>query len=87
MPMAWRSDCHWCAETRQTLIVSSACFNVTSGDVEDAPALDPLAKFEIIEKDGAVFIKGDQSKIKSGRRAPNIQCSAQGQEKVVIVGG
>lgn len=64
-----------------------ACFNVTSGDVEDAPALDPLAKFEIVEKSGAVFIKGDQNQIKAGRRSPNIQCSAQGQEKVVIVGG
>lgn len=55
--------------------------------MEDAPALDPLAKFEIVEKDGAVFIKGDRSKIKGGRRSPNIQCSAKGQEKVVIVGG
>lgn len=68
-------------------MVALACYNVTSGDVEDAPALDHLAKFEIVEKDGAVFIKGDQNQIKAGRRSPNIQCSAKGQEKVVIVGG
>lgn len=68
-------------------MVALACFNVTSGDVEDAPALDPLAKFEIVEKDGAVFIKGDQNTIKAGRRSANISCSAKGQEKVVIVGG
>ena len=64
-----------------------ACFNVASGDVEDAPALDPLAKFEIVEKSGAVYIKGDESTIKASRRAANVKCSKQGQEKVVIVGG
>ena len=65
----------------------TACFNVASGDVEDAPALDPLAKFEITEKNGAVYIKGDESTIKASRRTANVKCSKQGQEKVVIVGG
>ena len=66
---------------------STACFNVASGDVEDAPALDPLAKFEIVEKSGAVYIKGDESTIKASRRVANVKCSKQGQEKVIIVGG
>ena len=65
----------------------AACFNVASGDIEDAPALDALTKFEIVEKSGAVYIKGDESTIKANRRAPNVQCSPQGQGKVVIVGG
>ena len=65
----------------------AACFNVASGDVEDAPALDPLAKFEIIEKDGGVYIKGDEKTIQASRRQPKTQCTAQGQEKVVVVGG
>ena len=64
-----------------------ACFNVASGDVEDAPALDPLAKFELIEKDGAVFIKGESATIKASRRQPNTKCSASGQERVVVIGG
>ena len=64
-----------------------ACFNVASGDVEDAPALDPLAKFDIIEKGGAVYIKGEESTIKASRRQPNVKCSVQGQEKVLIIGG
>ena len=64
-----------------------ACFNVASGDVEDAPALDPLAKFEVTEKNGAVYIKGDEQTIKASRRQPNTKCLAQGQEKVVVVGG
>ncbi len=64
-----------------------ACFNVASGDVEDAPALDPLAKFEIVEKSGGVYIKGEESTIKASRRQVNTKCSVQGQEKVVVVGG
>ncbi|MCJ1299461.1 hypothetical protein MMC08_002253 [Hypocenomyce scalaris] len=72
---------------RLTCAWHGACFNVATGDVEDAPALDPLAKFEIVEKNGAVYIKGEESTIKSSRRSPNHKCSAQGQDKVVIVGG
>lgn len=64
-----------------------ACFNVASGDVEDAPALDPIAKFEVMEKDGGVYIRGEESVIKANRRHPDTKCSAQGQEKVVVVGG
>ena len=66
---------------------STACFNVATGDVEDAPALDPLAKFDIIEKNGGVYIKGSEATIKASRRSPNHKCSAKGQEKVLIVGG
>jgi hypothetical protein len=60
---------------------------VTTGDIEDAPALDPLAKFEILEKDGAVYIKGDEATIKASRRKMNLKCNAKSQDKVVIVGG
>ncbi|KAI9748458.1 MAG: Mediator of RNA polymerase II transcription subunit 18 [Chaenotheca gracillima] len=64
-----------------------ACFKVSSGDVEEAPALDALAKFTISEKNGGFYITGEEATIKSSRRIPNLKCSAQGQEKVVIVGG
>ncbi|KAI9825677.1 MAG: hypothetical protein M1832_001021 [Thelocarpon impressellum] len=64
-----------------------ACFNVASGDVEDSPALDPLAKFQVTERDGAVYITGDEATIKAGRISSNVKCEAEGQEKVVIVGG
>ncbi len=72
---------------RLTCAWHGACFNVSSGDVEDAPALDPLAKFDVIEKDGAVYIKGDEATIKANRRQPNTSCSPSNQEKVVVVGG
>ena len=64
-----------------------ACFNVTTGDVEDAPAPDHLNKFDVTEKNGGVFIKGEEQAIKSGRRIPNIKCNSSGNDKVVIVGG
>ncbi|KIV98787.1 uncharacterized protein PV09_09439 [Verruconis gallopava] len=64
-----------------------ACFKITTGDIEDAPALDPLAKFEIVEKDGAVYIQGDESAIKANRRKLNLKCASMSQDKVIIVGG
>ncbi|SMR50700.1 unnamed protein product [Zymoseptoria tritici ST99CH_1E4] len=64
-----------------------ACFSVKTGDIEDAPAIDPLAKFEIVQKDGAVYIKGDEATIKANRRTLNIKCgSTKGSEQVVVVG-
>ncbi|MCJ1309446.1 hypothetical protein MMC25_003106 [Agyrium rufum] len=72
---------------RLTCAWHGACFNVATGDVEDAPALDPLAKFDIVEKSGAIYIKGDEATIKASRRSANHKCSASQQEQVVIVGG
>ncbi|GAB7354971.1 hypothetical protein MBLNU459_g5585t1 [Dothideomycetes sp. NU459] len=63
-----------------------ACFKVSSGDVEDAPALDPLAKFEVYEKNGGVYIKGEEKVIKANRRGLSIKCSAKGNDKLVIIG-
>ncbi|KAF4213189.1 hypothetical protein CNMCM8980_010479 [Aspergillus fumigatiaffinis] len=64
-----------------------ACFNIGSGDVEDAPAPNALNKFELVEKNGAVYIKGEEAAIKSGQRDPVFKCSPSTAEKVVIVGG
>lgn len=63
-----------------------ACFHVTTGDVEDAPALDPLAKFEVVEKDGGVYIKGDEKTIKAARKVLNIKCQPKGDDRIVIIG-
>lgn len=58
-----------------------------TGDVEDAPAPDHLHTFDVIEKDGAVYIKGAEKDVKAGRRKPVFKVKSSGQEKVVIVGG
>ncbi|KAJ5707956.1 Apoptosis-inducing factor 1 [Penicillium malachiteum] len=65
-----------------------ACFNVTTGDVEDAPALNALHKYEVFEKEGAVYITAAEGDIKFGQRDPVWKCSpAKSEEKVVVVGG
>jgi hypothetical protein len=69
------------------MLTCPACFNTATGDVEDAPAPDPLNRFDVFEKDGAVYVKGQESDIKNGRRQPNVKCSSTGNERVVIVGG
>lgn len=65
----------------------TACFNVSTGDVEDAPALDPLSKYEVVEKDGAVYVKTDEGTLKANRRFLNLKCSAVSSEKVLVIGG
>ena len=69
------------------MCIAIACFNTHTGDVEDAPAPDNLATFEVLEKNGGVYIKGEESDIKNGRRSPDVKCSSTGGEKVVVVGG
>lgn len=64
-----------------------ACFKVGTGEVEDAPAIDPLSRFPLFEKDGSIYIKGEEERIKSSRGVGDIQCAVESEEKVVIVGG
>uniref|UniRef100_A0A1Y1KR08 Rieske domain-containing protein n=1 Tax=Photinus pyralis TaxID=7054 RepID=A0A1Y1KR08_PHOPY len=66
-----------------------ACFNTSTGDVEEAPALDALPVFNVTERNGAVYVIGDESAIKNSRRQPNLSCAgaSAADEKVVIVGG
>ncbi|KAF2458326.1 hypothetical protein BDY21DRAFT_385394 [Lineolata rhizophorae] len=64
-----------------------ACFSVATGEVEDAPALDPIATFEVAQRDGGVYIKGDESALKASRGKLNIACTPSGPEKLVVIGG
>ncbi|SPO07119.1 related to putidaredoxin reductase [Cephalotrichum gorgonifer] len=69
-----------------------ACFSAKTGDVEDAPALDALPVFKVSERDGAVYITGDEATIKSGKSKPSFRCrvasrSKPQEHKVVVVGG
>lgn len=40
-----------------------ACFRVTTGDIEDAPALDPLKSIEVVVEDGNVYLMVDPEKL------------------------
>lgn len=66
-----------------------ACFRISNGDVEEAPALDALPVFNVTERDGAVYITGDEKLIKSSRKRPSFGCNtgASTEDKIVIVGG
>ncbi|EUC30717.1 hypothetical protein COCVIDRAFT_107100 [Bipolaris victoriae FI3] len=74
-------------EGRLTCPWHGACFKVSTGDVEDAPALDPIDKYEVIEKDGAVYVKTTEEALKAKRRHLNIKCSSVSDDKVLVIGG
>ncbi|KAF2743018.1 hypothetical protein M011DRAFT_481150 [Sporormia fimetaria CBS 119925] len=74
-------------EGRLTCPWHGACFNVATGNIEDAPAIDPISKYELIERDGAVYIKTDEETIKTNKRPLNLKCSAVSDEKVLVIGG
>ncbi|KAK5561514.1 Apoptosis-inducing factor 1 [Exophiala xenobiotica] len=67
--------------------LKNACFNTKTGDVEDSPAPLALNKFNVIEKDGGVYITGKEADIKGGKRQVNVKTTPSTDEKVVIVGG
>lgn len=65
-----------------------ACFNTTTGDIENAPALDHLNVFPVQLKKGDIYITGTAEKIKAFSRVPGIKCRpADTAEHVVVVGG
>ncbi|KAI1207381.1 uncharacterized protein F4807DRAFT_435582 [Annulohypoxylon truncatum] len=65
-----------------------ACFNGQTGDIENAPALDALPAFKAIEKDGGIYIEGEEAVIKAAKRKPNFKCAtSDSTNKVVVVGG
>ncbi|PGG98485.1 hypothetical protein AJ79_08857 [Helicocarpus griseus UAMH5409] len=75
-------------DARLTCPWHGACYNITTGDVEDAPALNALIKYPIFEKDGAVYIKADADSFKTNGRLPIESCGVtQEGNKVVIIGG
>ncbi|KAJ8103672.1 hypothetical protein POJ06DRAFT_298136 [Lipomyces tetrasporus] len=74
-------------DARITCAWHGACFNVSTGDVEDAPAPSPLNRFDVYEKDGAVYIRAEPAAIKVGHRDPDVKCAIAGPEKVVVIGG
>jgi len=65
-----------------------ACYKASTGDIENAPAIDSLPSFKLSEKNGAVYVIGEQETIKGSRRKPNIKISGTvGSDKVLIIGG
>lgn len=67
-----------------------ACFHVSNGDIEDAPALDSLLSFPIeTDSDGNVFVDAEEEQLK-GKPGRPVTCSGQVKQDgkgFVIVGG
>ena len=55
--------------------------------MEDAPALDALSKYDLVEKDGAVYVKTTEDALKANRRVLNVKCSSVSNERVLVIGG
>lgn len=63
-----------------------ACFRVTTGDIEDAPGLDPLKKIDVEVTNGRVYLLVDYEALK---RPTDGKCTApaKGGPHTVFVGG
>ncbi|KAG9050755.1 hypothetical protein FS837_002699 [Tulasnella sp. UAMH 9824] len=69
-----------------------ACFNVCTGDIEDAPALDAIHSFPCEVRDGKIYVTArEESTLKSNMaRQPavaSLVLDSPDQDAVVIVGG
>ncbi|CAG8473690.1 1080_t:CDS:10 [Acaulospora morrowiae] len=66
-----------------------ACFNLTTGDIEDAPALDHLQKYKVIMKGNDIYIETNESTLKAARRIPKCSSGVSpfNDYVVVIIGG
>ncbi|WFD25884.1 Apoptosis-inducing factor 1 [Malassezia nana] len=66
-----------------------ACFRVTTGDIEDAPALEPLQTFEVEVKDDQIYLLVDYEALKN---PPPSLCPSSEKDKrqghhTVFIGG
>ena len=62
----------------------AACFNVSSGDIEDFPGLDNLPKYDVEqESNGDIRIRGHLDVAKISKRAP--KCSKGEKDETVII--
>ncbi|KLT42943.1 hypothetical protein CC85DRAFT_285101 [Cutaneotrichosporon oleaginosum] len=69
-----------------------ACFNVCTGDIEDAPGLDSLFKYVAEERDGKIYVSAPEKELqaKVGRkiaRARNPLAHSKGHTVVIVGGG
>jgi len=65
-----------------------ACFNTTTGDIEDSPGLDSIHTFKVRVEGENVVVTASTNDLKMWRRTPRVgSCSATGKLFVIIGGG
>jgi NADPH-dependent 2,4-dienoyl-CoA reductase/sulfur reductase-like enzyme/nitrite reductase/ring-hydroxylating ferredoxin subunit len=60
-----------------------ACFDLRTGEALRAPAIDPVACWNVERRDGKIFVRAKREQPKPRRTKP----AAKGPDKIVIVGG
>jgi apoptosis-inducing factor 3 len=60
-----------------------ACFDLRTGEALRAPAIDPVACWNVERRDGKIFVRTKREQPKARRATP----AAKGPDKIVIVGG
>ncbi|CAG8730649.1 21360_t:CDS:10, partial [Dentiscutata erythropus] len=82
--ITWQEDFHFV----QNCPWHGACFNVTTGDIEDAPGLDNLQKYKVTIKGDDIYVE-DEDEFKISRRPPKCPVGAftLSDHTVVIIGG
>lgn len=64
-----------------------ACFNATTGDIEDFPGLDSLLSYSAEEKDGNIVVRASKAELALGRRQRRLARCPKGAPTVLVVGG
>jgi len=75
------------SEGRLTCPWHGACFNATTGDIEDAPALDSLTKYKVSVEDDVIYIEASVDELKKSFRQPLKTKGGDSGKGVVIIGG
>ena len=93
-PMARRYTLHRASNPTHLQWPYAACFNVCTGDIEDAPAPAAIHSFKTSISDGKIFVTADEERVSkaSMSRQPKIPSNpdaglTSGDAGVVIVGG
>ncbi|XP_022104629.1 apoptosis-inducing factor 3-like [Acanthaster planci] len=65
-----------------------ACFNAKTGDIEDFPGLDSVAKFEVRVDGEDVIVKSRKKALASHKRIKDMSCRSPDSDKtILIIGG
>ena len=63
-----------------------ACFNLTTGDIEDFPGLDSLQTFDVkVESNGDVYVSGNNDQFVR-KSKPKVSLNECANQETVVVG-
>ena len=83
------SNCHACERCKlRATQWHGACFKATTGDIEDAPALDSLPSYKVTIEGDDIYVTASVDELKQfGRQPINVKKQREGKGVVIIGGG